>query len=160
MDDESITRTIESLMTNEELNVQVTRKRKASTPPYSTIGNGRTTKEYKDAPVVDAFRVIGQLSPQQLEIFLYFRDVIVENALYHRNTKTRNDQPNHVTLSRSSENHAEKQIKTLLGQNNNSARLQKMNIIKKIRVGVYMVNPYLLIPSDNFAEVAKQWNEL
>lgn len=160
MYDDAINDSLASLRANEEFEVLITKRKKASTPPYLIIGNGRTTKEYKDACVIDAFKVVGQLSAQQLEIFLYFRDVIVDNALYHRNAKMTNERPNEVEIPRTSGDTKAQEIKTLLRNNRNGARLQELAIIKRVSMGVYMVNPYLIIPHDNFAKVAKQWEEI
>lgn len=160
MDEHSLHESIEQLKADETLDVRVTKKKKSSTPPYSTIGNGRTTRHFKDAPVVDTLKIIGSLSPHQLDIFLHFRDAIIDNQIRSIQTKTINAHPNTVILSSSTLDTESKRIKELLRSNNNGRRMEDLSIIKKIKSGVYMVNPYMLIPSDNFEDVVNEWNAI
>lgn len=160
MDEQTIQDTIEHLKSDEALDVRITKKKKSSTPPYLTIGNGKTTRHFKDAPVVDTLKVVGLLSPQQLEIFLHFKDLVVENSMSSHKAGTINKQPNTVTLSKSDTDVQAKKVKELLRTNKNSRKMQDLAIIKKIKTGVYMVNPYMLIPSDNFEDVVKEWDAI
>lgn len=151
---------INSLKNNEEIEVKYSKKKKSKTPRYLTIGSGMTSKDFKENVVVDAFAVIGQLSKQQLEIFLYLRDLRVEKDLEHYNSKAINKKPNTVSIPKFKDDERAKQTKENLRKNNNGKTMIELGIIKKVKAGVYMINPYLLIPNDNFDEVAKQWDEI
>jgi len=154
----NIGKNISDLKSNEQLDVIIRKKKKDKTPPYSTIGSGFSTKDFKEDVVVDAFKVIGNLSPQQLEIFLYFRDEVVQKQLDEFRTNIANTSPNTIVLSKSTLDYKTKELKRLLRANGNSKKMIELDIIRKVKAGVYMVNPYILIPTKNFSDVASEWN--
>lgn len=160
MDEHSLHESIEQLKADETLDVRVSKRKKSNTPPYLIIGNGKSNRHFKDAPVRDTLRDIGSLSPQQLDIFLHFRDVIVDNHIRSIQAKSINAHPNTVILSSSEQDEEAKKIKALLRANNNAKKMQEQGLIKKVKSGVYMVNPFVIIPSDHFQEVVDAWDAI
>lgn len=151
---------IKTLKGNEELTVKYSRTKKSKTPPYLIIGNGRTTKDFKEDVVVDAFELIGELSKQQLQIFLYFKNLVIERNLDYYNRKALDITPNYIIIPSSSLDTEAKRIKGLMRTNGNGKRLVELQIVRKIKANHYMVNPYLLIPNDNFLVAAANWEKL
>ena len=160
MNEQVIQNTIENLKSDEALDVRITKKKKSLTPPYLIIGNGKSSRHFKNAPVVDTLKVLSTLSPQQFEIFLHFRDLIVENTISSSQADTINKHPNTVTLSKSNNDIEAKRVKALLRTNNNGRKMQDLMIIKKIKIGVYMVNPYMIIPTNDFEEAVNEWDAI
>ncbi len=140
--------------------IVITRKSKEKTPPYSVIGNGKTSKDYKEDVVVDTIDMIGKMNSQQFETFKYFRDLVVEEQLHHHKRNTTNEEPNIVIIPKSKNDTKAVRIKELIRNNNNGKKLQEMGAIRKIKAGEYMVNPYMIIPSHNFSKAALKWDSL
>jgi hypothetical protein len=158
-DFENILRDKINLEKDEELEVTFKKTKKGKAPPYIAVGNGKYGKEFSKDNIMDAFDVIGSLSPKQLEIFLYFKNHVVENHMSAHHRKTLNDQINHVHLPKSGVPKADV-IRKLLGENKNAQAMVEKNIIKRISSYEYMVNPYLLIPTKNFKDVVAKWESL
>jgi len=148
-----------TLNEGEELEVSYRKKKKGSCPPFIAVGNGNTSKAFREKAVVDGFEIVCSLSPKQIEIFSYFKKQVLDNHLSAYRAKSYTPQINHVFFPKSTDPEADT-IRKLLGQNNNATTMIDKNVIKKISLHEYMVNPYLLIPTKNFDEVAKLWDSL
>jgi len=158
--DSNLESSIRNLKKNEELEVKYTKKKRSKTPPYLIIGNGKSTRNFTEDVVVDAFELVGQLSSNQLEIFLYFKDLVVERNLDYFNRKAIDETPNYIRIPSSRQDEEALNIKKLIRSNNNGKRLEEINIVRKIKANQYMVNPYLLIPNDNFDKARINWEKL
>ena len=146
------------LKENEEITVTVGKKKRSKLPPFVAVGNGNCTQDFKADVVMDAFCIVGALSPKQLEIFLYFKDEVVRKNMNAHFSSINDIEVNHIYLSQSDDN--SKKIKKLLGENKNAQDMIDKKIFKKISASKYMVNPYLIIPMKNFDDVVKKWDEL
>lgn len=151
---------IKTLGNNEEIEVKVSKRRRAKTPPYLVIGNGKSTKDFKEDVVVDAFELIGKLSKQQLQIFLYFKKLVVERNLDYYNRGVLDENPNYIIIPSSSLDTEAVEIKSLIRTNGNGKKIEELQIVRKIKANRYMVNPYLLIPINNFSAASRKWEEL
>jgi hypothetical protein len=149
---------IESLKNNEQIDVTVSRRRRTKSPPYTTIGNGISTREFKPELVVDALKVFGDLTPAQQTIVLHFRDAINNANMQAKQHKRPVDHPNEVMLSRIDQQ--DQMIKNMLRDNGNASKLIDKGVIRKVAMNHYMVNPYMFIPHDNFDKVADKWQSL
>lgn len=149
---------IESLKNNEQIEVTVSKKKKAKSPPYTTIGNGMSTKEFAPELVMDALKVFGGLTPAQQAIVLHFRDVINNANMQAKQHKRPVDNPNEIILSKNDLN--DQTVQGQLRDNGNASKLIERAVIKKVKIHHYMVNPYMFIPHDNFDKVADRWHNL
>lgn len=149
---------IETLQKNEEIEVTINKRKKAKSPPYTTIGNGMTTKDFKSGLVVDALRVFGALNPTQQIIVLHFRDALNTANMQAKQNKRPVERPNEVILS--SIDPQDQAIKKMLRDNSNSIKLVEKGVIKKLKSNHYMVNPYMFIPPENFDKIAETWHNL
>jgi hypothetical protein len=118
------------------------------------IGSGKTTRMFPTG-TVDALAVIGSLNKSQLEIFLYFRDVIAFQYQLDKNYPNLSRNLNEVSLV--GEDDHTKKIKSLMQRNNNIKALVDKKILKKGKKKCYMVNPFILIPNREFKRHAGTW---
>lgn len=123
-------------------------------PPYTMIGSGQKTKMFPTG-AVDAFAVIGSLNKSQLQIFLYFRDMISHKYKLDKKYPNASRNLNEVCLSLDDD--YTKAIKSLMQRNNNIKVLVDKQILKKGKKKTYMVNPFILIPNREFKRHAATW---
>lgn len=135
-------------------------KKKGSFPPYIVVGNGVVTKEFSADMVMDAFEVFSELSKAQQRLFIWLKDILVNQNMDNFVNRRTVDNPNLVRLDRGKGNEDHLRIRTMMGDNRNGSKLEEKRVLKKVERGVYMLNPYIFIPPDDFAEVARQWEEL
>lgn len=130
-------------------------------PPYIVIGNGNTSKKFTQEDVVmDALAVFATLSPKQQLIVLHLRDEMVRNNINAKHKKIQLPNPNEIYLSQITGLDVAQQVKKLLSENGNNKALVDKKVMRKIQNNVYMLNPYMFIPSYNFAETAQTWQSL
>jgi hypothetical protein len=129
-------------------------------PPYITVGNGLASKNFPSDLVIDAFQVFSQLSKAQQQLFLDFKDILILQQIDNYYAKRAVKNPNLICLEKGDKNDLHKSIRSRMSQNRNGQMLQKNGVLKKIKNGVYMLNPYLFIPFKNFEEVARLWAEI
>ena len=121
-------------------------------PPYMMIGSGEKSRMFPQG-TVDALLVIGSLNKSQLEIFMYFREMVRHNYKMDREMIKPDRNLNEVDLRVSNIDG----MKRLMQRNNNIKVLTEKGIVKKGKNKRYMVNPYILIPSRNFKWHAATW---
>jgi hypothetical protein len=148
---------IKVLKRGEQINTVITKTKKDKTPPYITVGNGLSTKEFKEVDVVDAFAVFGKLSKAQQKLFIMLKDILVMQNMESHYRKIRHQNPNQIVLQKCKTNEEHQLIRTNMSQNKNGKRLMEEGVLKQKKPGVYMLNPYLFIPSYNFKETADTW---
>lgn len=129
-------------------------------PPFNTIGNGRYNKQFGQTLVVDTLAVFGSLSPTQQTIVLRLRDMMTNNFIQASYQNIQLTNPNEITLSHTRIDDATQSIKALLRQGSNSKTLIDKNIIRKVKPKVYMLNPFMFIPSYRFNETRQLWDSL
>ncbi len=135
-------------------------KKRDSTPPYIIVGNGVSTKEFSADVVIDAFEVFSELSKTQQRLFIWLKDILVNQYMDNYYAKRTVENPNLVRLDRSKENEHHQRIRTMMGQNRNGSELVEKGVLKKVRNGVYMLNPYIFIPANEFQSIAEIWEDL
>lgn len=123
-------------------------------PAYTMIGSGQTTKMFPEG-TIDTLSVIGRLNESQLEIFLYFRDMIQVNSKLESKYPDSIRNLNEVNLAL--DDPYTKMTKSLMQRNNNVKALVDKKILKKGKRKNYMVNPFILIPNREFKRHAATW---
>lgn len=121
-------------------------------PSYMMVGAGQNTRMFPEGGV-DALRLIGSLNKSQLEIFLYFRDLIVIRNQLEKKYPKPSRNLNEISLQGT----GYEDLKRLMQRNNNIKTLTDLGIVKKGKKKRYMVNPFILIPSRNFKWHAATW---
>jgi hypothetical protein len=151
---------LRGLNRGEQVVVTYQKKKKNKSPPYITVGNGLSTKNFSDEVVMDAFKVFSELSKTQQNLFIALKDLLIEENMgnYYSNRKV--DNPNLIILDRSKSNLVHQNIRTKMSQNFNRKVLEKNGVLKQINPGRYMLNPYIFIPYNDFEKIAKIWEEL
>lgn len=129
-------------------------------PPYITVGNGVATKKFPNEVAMDAFKVFSQLSKTQQELFIDIKDIYVTQNMTNWQSKHKAENPNLVYLDKNKGNEDHQNIKKRMGQNRNGSKLQELGVLIKVKNSVYMLNPYIFIPSYDFKKVSEFWKEL
>lgn len=130
------------------------------TPPYITVGNGLSTKKFSEDVVMGAFEVFIELSKTQQGLFVDLKNILVAQNMDNYYSKRKVVNSNLIILQKSKSNLVHKSIRTKMGQNRNRKELEKKGVLKQIKPGSYMLNPYVFIPYGDFDEVARIWGEL
>lgn len=149
-----------NLKPGEELVATYRKKKRDKNPPYITVGNGVATKEFPAEVAMDAFKVFSKLSKAQQELFIAIKDIYVTQNMTNWQGKHKAENPNLVYLDKTKENEGHQYIKDKMGRNRNGSTLQELGVLKKVKNGVYMLNPYIFIPPYDFKKVAELWKEL
>jgi hypothetical protein len=156
-----VQQTLDSLQSNQSLDVTIRKKNKQKYPNYTMIGSGVATKDFPEHLVIDTLALVGSLNTSQLKIFLFFRDKIVEanqQRFFAGNKITPAGlNPNEVILDRSKHDLVAVSIRKLMRDNDNKNFLIDNMILKQKATNLFMVNPFLLIPKDHFSSIAEQW---
>lgn len=130
--------------------VEIVRKKryKESFPPYSIVGNGKSSRTRgKSMDIVD---VCSQFNIAENRLLQFFRDRILDN-----NVKQELN-PNEVIPT--SHKDFDKYLKTALKKN--FAHMEYMEVVRRVKRGVYMINPALFIPTDGYSAIKAQWDSL
>lgn len=151
---------IDSLKPGEKLVTTYEKKKSSGGPPYVTLGSGLATKKFPEGTSVDALQVFSELSNEQQRLFIYFKDVLVEQMMDNYQAKRSVENPNKVPLSKNPDNELHQRIRSLIGKHKNGTTLEEKGVLKRLKIGVYMLNPYIFIPSGDFEKVAKIWEEI
>lgn len=149
---------LRGLQSGEQLIATYQKKQKSKTPPYIAVGNGLSTKSFPEEVVMDSFKVFSELSKTQQGLFVGLKDILINERMTNYRNKRKIDNPNLVTLERNNSVHQD--IKDKMSQNRNRKTLEVNGILKQIKPGQYMLNPYIFIPHKDFDDVARIWEEL
>ncbi|MCI2282616.1 hypothetical protein L3081_03360 [Colwellia sp. MSW7] len=158
--DNELKENVSSLKRGEQLVTTYQKKKISKTPPYITVGNGLSTTKFSEEVVVDAFKVFSELSKAQQDLFVDLKDILVAQSMHNHYNKRKVENPNLIILDRSRSNLVHQNIKTKMSQNRNRKMLETKGILKQIKPGIYMLNPYIFIPHNDFQEVVSIWKEL
>lgn len=123
-------------------------------PSYTMIGSGAANKMFPEN-TIDALAVIGSLNQSQLEIFLYFRDMLTIQYQLDKKYPNLGRNLNEVCLN--IDDDYTKRIKSLMQKNNNVKTIVYKSLIKKGKRKCYMVNPFVLLPNRDFKRHAQLW---
>jgi hypothetical protein len=149
-----------SLKTTDELVVTYKTKARDKKPPYIVVGNGFATKAFPEKVSKDAFKVFSELSKAQQGLFIDFKEILVHQQMDNHYKKQEAENPNFIRIESDKDNHLHQSIKKRMAENKNGTQLEEKEVLKKIKNGRYMLNPYIFIPASNFKEVAKIWEAL
>jgi hypothetical protein len=122
----------------------IKKKKNSKTPPCIAVGNGLSTKSFPEEVVMDAFKVFSELSKTQQGLFVGLKDILIKGRMTNYRNKRKVDNPTLVTLERSKSNSAHQDVKDKMSQNRNRKTLEINGILKQIKPGQYMLNPYIL----------------
>jgi hypothetical protein len=148
------------LKPGEQIKATYEKKKKGSSPPYIVVGNGMATKEFPTDAVIDAFEVFSELPKAQQRLFIWLKDILVYQNMDNHYAKRRVENPNLIKLDKNKENEEHQRIRKLMSENRNGSELGAKGVIKKMKIGVYMLNPYIFIPPYDFQAVAELWKGL
>lgn len=148
------------LESNEHYEILVNKKKNEKVPPYLVLGNGKTTKDFPEGVAIDAIGVFSKLSPSQLEILVVLKDILINQNIVNFYRNRRVDNPNLVLLERNKDNVLHKSTKKKMSDNYNGTKLQQLGVLKQLKPGTYMLNPYMFIPPYEFKRVAQIWKDI
>lgn len=137
--------------------IVITRIKKSKVPPYFILGNGMKSKYHNEDNVIDALEIFKQMGKPEMDLFIYFRNAIIEQQIESKfGVYTYDANVVHIPVSK---NHGLSQaLKKALSKF--YTHLEELKVLKRIRRGKYMINPYLLIPNSNFEKVALMWQKI
>lgn len=138
-----------------------TRKKQFSkAPPYIVVGNGRSSKDHSVNDVMDAFKVFMGLSKAQQGLFLDFKTIWEDQKMQEHYAQHKAENPNLIRLEKNANNYCHQDIKKRLSQNRNRTEMQEKGVLKKVKNGEFMLNPYIFIPTDDFSRIASIWKNI
>ena len=120
-------------------------KVKEPLPSYTMVGNGITTKH---GTSLDVLKVCGQLNQAEINLLCFFRDAFSKNAM------NREENPNKIEPTGWAE--FDKYLATALKKN--YSHMEYLEIVARLKRGIYMVNPLMFIPSTNYARILAEWD--
>jgi hypothetical protein len=151
---------INTLKPNESIEATFRTKKNSKSPPYITVGNGVATKTFPEKVVMDGFKVFSELSKTQQRLFVDLKDILVQQQMSNHYASRKVSNPNLVLLTRDKDDELHQSIRTRMSQNRNRSSLEEKGVLKQVKPGQYMLNPYIFIPSNDFKEIAEIWEEL
>ncbi len=128
--------------------IEITRRSKAKEPlpSYTMVGNGITTKH---GTSLDVLKVCGELNQAEIKLLCFFRDVFAKNAM------NKEENPNKIEPLSWAE--FDKYLATALKKN--YVHMEYMDVVIRVKRGIYMVNPLMFIPSTNFTKILAEWQQ-
>ena len=127
--------------------IRKTKKKKEPYPPYTIVGNGKSSKRGASMDIID---VCSEFNLAENKLLQFFRDCLLDNNV------NREIELNTVTPTKYEV--FDDYLKTALKKN--YAHMEYMGVIKRIKRGTYMVNPTLFIPSTNYESIKHKWDLL
>lgn len=129
--------------------IEIVRKKKYNEPlpPYNIVGNGLTNRH---GTSVDILEICLQLNMAEMKLLQFLRTAFTVNSI------NKEEIPNVVLPS--SWDEFDKYLSTALMKN--YTHLEYLQVIKRIRRGVYMVNPRILMPSKEYLRIETMWDNL
>ena len=146
------------VMTKEELGaielaegelLEVSRKKivKEPMPPWNMVGNGM---ENRVGISMDFIDICAELNQAELKLFKFFRD------MYNNNVRHKEKETN-IVVPAKSEWYTPYLSKAL---EKNYKHMEYIGIIVRVKRGVYLINPNLLLPVSGYASASALWNKL
>ena len=146
------------VMTKEELGaielaegelLEVSRKKivKEPMPPWNMVGNGM---ENRVGISMDFIDICAELNQAELKLFKFFRD------MYNNNVRHKEKETN-IVVPAKSEWYTPYLSKAL---EKNYKHMEYIGIIVRVKRGVYLINPNLLLPVSGYVSASALWNKL
>ncbi len=130
--------------------IEISRKtrKKEPFPGFSIFGNGKTTRfGGKSMDIIDIFQ---QLNKGEMELMRFFRDEMEDS-------KARDERnPNQVVPTKS-ENFGQ-YLRIALKKN--FPHMECLGIVKRVKRGIYMLNPLLFIPAKRVEVIKDIWLDI
>ncbi|NCB97514.1 MAG: hypothetical protein EOM36_04080 [Bacteroidia bacterium] len=128
--------------------IEITRRSKAKEPlpSYTMVGNGIATKH---GTSLDVLKVCGELNQAEIKLLCFFRDVFAKNAM------NKEENPNKIEPLSWVE--FDKYLATALKKN--YVHMEYIDVVIRVKRGIYMVNPLMFIPSTNFTKILAEWQQ-
>ena len=145
-----IEQVLDSLQRDKEVTIKAVDKQKVVYPPYMVVGNGRHSKRYgvKSMDIID---VCAQLNTSENKVLKFFRDCFTDNTINNE------EYPNIVVPSSWKE--YDTYIKKSLEKN--YTHMEYLGVLKRVKRGIYMINPYLFMPRrDALVKSQIKWEEI
>ncbi len=148
------------LNSNEHYEILVNKKKNEKVPPFLVIGNGKASKDFPEDVAIDAIGVLSKLSPKQMSIVVDLKDILVNQNIWNFYRKRRVHNPNLIILDKNKDNELHKSIKARMWDNKNGTKLQELGVLKQLKSGTYMLNPFMFIPPYEFKRIAQIWKDM
>lgn len=133
---------------DEKIEVVVKKRKTEKFPGFTIFGNGKATR--KGGKSMDILDICKQLNKTEMNLLQFFRDEVEYNKI--RKEKNVNE----VTPTRS-------ELWTpylATGLKKNYAHMECLGIIRRMKRGTYMINPNLLIPTEDVERHKIIWEDL
>ena len=142
--------TIETILPSDNDVIEITRKKreKEPYPGYTLFGNGKETK--KGGKSMDILDICKDLGKPEMTLMQFLRDEMEKNKM------NKVEEPN-IIIPASSDGYTE-YVKTILKKH--YAHMECLGIMKRMKRGTYMINPFLFIPTRNMESMADMWNNI
>lgn len=135
------------LKDGELLEVSKKKVQREPMPPWNMVGNGMSNRVGVSMDFID---ICAELNQAELKLFKFFRD------MYNNNVRYKENETNVVVPSRS-EWYTPYLAKAL---EKNYKHMEYVGIITRVKRGVYLINPNLLIPISGYGRAMALWNKL
>jgi hypothetical protein len=83
-----------------------------------------------------AFKVFSELSRAQQELFIDFKDILVQQQMNSRYKKQETENPNFIRIESDKDNYLHQSIKKRMAVNKNGSTLEEKEVLKKSRMAV------------------------
>ena len=129
--------------------IEVTRRKKESEPlpPYSIVGNGFTNRH---GTSVDVLEICLQLNMAEMKLMQFFRNAFTMNSI------NRDEAPNIIEPLKWEE--FDKYLATALMKN--FKHMEYLQVIRRIKRGIYILNPKVFIPSRGYLLMNSKWEQI
>ncbi len=135
------------LKDGELLEVSKKKVQREPMPPWNMVGNGMSNRVGASMDFID---ICAELNQAELKLFKFFRD------MYNNNVRYKENETNVVVPSKS-EWYTPYLAKAL---EKNYKHMEYVGIITRVKRGVYLINPNLLIPISGYGGAMALWNKL
>ena len=135
------------LKDGELLEVSKKKVQREPMPPWNMVGNGMSNRVGVSMDFID---ICAELNQAELKLFKFFRD------MYNNNVRYKENETNIVVPSKS-EWYTPYLAKAL---EKNYKHMEYVGIITRVKRGVYLINPNLLIPISGYGGAMALWNKL
>lgn len=135
---------VPELEDGEVLEITKRKKFREPLPPFNMVGNGMTNRY---GTSMDIIEVCLQLSLAEIKLLQFFRDC------YARNIMNKEENTNVVTPAKWDK--FDKYLAKALEKSYKN--LEEKRVLCRIKRGIYIVNPNLFVPQQNFVLINAQW---
>ena len=130
----------------ESVTIERKEVKKDPLPPFTIVGNGFTNRQGVNS--LDVLEVCLQMNQAEMKPFQFLRNMFTVNTIEGSTT------PSVVEPSRHEE--FDKYLSTALMKN--YRHLEYLQVVRRIKRGVYIVNPKVLVPSKHYIAMQVLWD--